>query len=82
MSINHDFQGSEKMSRPSATRISVLILVSVFSLSLPLAAAAANDEKSPPKQSVVHRSPVDLVLGGNGNWIATANETSNTVSLI
>lgn len=30
----------------------------------------------------VNRSPVDLVISRDGTWIATANQTSNTVSLV
>lgn len=29
-----------------------------------------------------HRSPVDLVLAPDGSWLATANQTSHTVSLV
>lgn len=29
-----------------------------------------------------HRSPVDLVLGGDDSWLVTANQTSHTISLV
>lgn len=30
----------------------------------------------------VHRSPVDLVINASGTWLVTANQTSNSVSLV
>lgn len=42
----------------------------------------AHDGNLEPRDRVVHRSPVDVVLGVDGSWLATANETSNSVSLI
>jgi YVTN family beta-propeller protein len=47
------------------------IVVAFFLLSCLL--ASADD---------LHRSPVDLVLGPNDAWLATVNQTSDTVSLV
>lgn len=60
----------------------ILVLASSLVLSwfpTPVLASEANSEA--PRRSV-HRSPTDLVLAVDGSWIATANETSNSVSLI
>ena len=29
-----------------------------------------------------HRSPVDIVLSADGNWLVTANQTSHSLSLV
>jgi len=43
-----------------------------------LAPEAASAEQS----TVLDTSPVDIALSGNGQWLVTANQTSNTVSLV
>ena len=70
------------MSRQLAPRIGIFVLTLGLGLGGPTAQLLASDEKLEPRQAFVHRSPVDLVLSGDGTWLATANETSNTVSLI
>ncbi len=44
------------------------------------ASAAVADSKS--SNSTVHRSPVDLAISPDQQWLVTANETSGSVSLI
>ncbi|MCY3005773.1 MAG: c-type cytochrome [Planctomycetota bacterium] len=40
------------------------------------------DERSLPGDPNQDRSPVDLVVALDGSWVATANQTSNSVSLV
>jgi len=48
--------------------------------SLPeLRAAAGNGSLQP---AAVDRSPVDLVLAADGSWLVTANQTSDSLSLV
>ncbi len=42
----------------------------------------AGDDSSRLAARVVDRSPVDVVLASDGTWLAVANETSDSVSLI
>lgn len=59
----------------------VLVLATALPLSdqRPVSAADVNGEKS---ESTLDRSPIDVALSPGGRWLATANESSNTVSLI
>ena len=45
-----------------------------------LAAQVVNQQTLPQQSG--HRSPVDLALSADGTWLVTANETSNSISLI
>jgi YVTN family beta-propeller protein len=47
---------------------------SLAALAAIVAAAASAEEP--------HRSPVDLVLGGDGAWLVTVNQTANSASLV
>lgn len=55
---------------------------------LPLALAAAADVPASDSadadllRRTLERSPVDLVISGDGRWLATANQTSHSVSLV
>ncbi|MBT3889287.1 MAG: hypothetical protein HOF72_01550, partial [Planctomycetaceae bacterium] len=44
-----------------------------------LEAQVSNQQLS---QQLGHRSPVDLALSTDGTWLVSANETSNSISLI
>lgn len=69
------------MSRLLATRIGFVLFWSGLLLGLSSGQVSAAED-SLAKQTVVHRSPVDLVMGADETWLATANETSDSVSLI
>ena len=43
---------------------------------------AAQQTAAPARPKTANRSPVDLVLSPDGSWIATANQTSDSVSLV
>lgn len=70
------------MSRQLVTQISSFVLMWTLGLDSLFGQPVASNENSGLTQSVVDRSPVDLVLAGDGTWLATANQSSNTVSLI
>ncbi len=63
-------------------RAGLLVLAAVLSFSVLAGRTPAGEGDTKPKDLAVHRSPVDLVLAEDGSWLASANETSNTVSLI
>ena len=65
---------------PSVLRYSFVFLAAfVLLVSLGLTRAA---ERPLPGDSDQDRSPVDLVIAHDARWIATANQTSSTVSLV
>lgn len=63
-----------------------LLLVSLLALVLPehdgFRASEATESRPLMLNSKVERSPVDLAIVASGKWLVTANETSNSVSLI
>ncbi|MEO8497661.1 MAG: hypothetical protein ABI614_21555, partial [Planctomycetota bacterium] len=70
------------MSRQLATQIGLLVLAGGLGFSWFSVELQAREDQPQPRHRIVHRSPVDLVLASDGTWLATANETSDTVSLI
>jgi DNA-binding beta-propeller fold protein YncE len=70
------------MSFQLLTRVGTLLFALGLGLNVIPEKLAASDENAGAMLSVAYRSPVDLVLSQDGTWLATANETSNTVSLI
>jgi DNA-binding beta-propeller fold protein YncE len=61
------------------THVSRIMLLSLCMLLISHPMRASDEQ---PRHQIAHRSPVDLVLASDGSWIATANETSNSISLI
>ena len=52
-------------------------------IAAPASTGSSSANQSPAEIfSELHRSPVDVALSAKGDWLATANETSGTVSLI
>ena len=70
------------MSSRLVTQVGLLVLAYELGFSVLPWQLPAGEIDSQPENSIVHRSPGDLVLADDGTWLATANETSNTVSLI
>jgi len=70
------------MSRRLATQVGLLVLAYGLAFCVLAGRLLASEATSEPRRRVAHRSPVDLVLAEDGTWLATANETSNTVSLM
>ncbi|MCA9122056.1 MAG: c-type cytochrome [Planctomycetaceae bacterium] len=71
------------MSRQTATRIGFVLLVLVWGLLLGQRSGQVSaQETSAAKEAAIYRSPVDLTLAADESWLATANQTSGTVSLI
>ncbi|MBC8352661.1 MAG: hypothetical protein H8E66_11765 [Planctomycetes bacterium] len=70
------------MSLELANRFGLIFLLVGLGFSTFPPLTRASDENSSRKIGLVHRSPTELVLAQGGDWLATANETSNSVSLI
>lgn len=67
----------------SALRFSDCRFLSCLAIGLLLPAGSSSADSIPTLQAAnVHRSPVDLALSPNGRWLVTANELSDTISLI
>ncbi|MEY4177145.1 MAG: hypothetical protein RLY70_719 [Planctomycetota bacterium] len=63
--------------------LAIVLAAAGFAVSWPGSAdkiAVAAPVESPPAN--MDRSPVDVVLAGDERWLATANQTSHTVSLV
>lgn len=65
--------------RSSSRYLSALLAACVLLANLGLTPAAERPLPGDPNQD---RSPVDLVISHDARWIATANQTSSTVSLV
>lgn len=76
------FQESVRMLNRMVMQADLPVLAVVLSFSVLPGQTPAGEGDTKPVQRAVHRSPVDLVLAENGTWLATANETSDSVSLI
>ena len=54
-------------------------LITLAVLCVAVASSASAEDN---KLSAVDRSPVDLVVADDGSWLATANQSSDSVSLV
>ncbi|MEC7565751.1 MAG: hypothetical protein VX738_08710 [Planctomycetota bacterium] len=60
----------------------LVIAAFIFTDGRPTPRIHAQTTEDVPIHRMVDRSPVDLALSDDGQWLVTANETSNTISLI
>ncbi len=64
--------------------ILALLAIGAAALFEPGTRSLAENPGNPPslKETTAHRSPVDVVVSPDGRWLVTANETSDSISLI
>jgi DNA-binding beta-propeller fold protein YncE/mono/diheme cytochrome c family protein len=63
-------------------RAIAICLAMSTSFSFAIQQADAEENQSLLRESVAHRSPVDVALGVDGRWLITANENTDSISLI
>src|SRR5271155_5746836 len=67
---------------PTVTQWSRFALAGAGVLTLLIGYHVRSHSAQPAKEPSADRSPVDLILGPDGSWMATVNQSSHSVSLV